>query len=1724
MPMKKLFTTLIYTLLALSVMGAAPITTTDGKGNTYTLNSKEKTAELTKGANIAALTIPGEIEYNSETYTVVSIGASAFKNYFRLSNVTISENIISIGDEAFSTCEQVTEITLPNSLKTIGASAFYGCKTLGNITIPNNVTEIGASAFEECNAITTFIFPDGVKHISDRILYNCKNIETLKISPYTETIGVYSFRSCVKVTELDLPNTLISIGEDAFFSCTNITEFKICENVVSIGNEAFGGCTHLQSLYVEGGSTSLGSKAFNAITNLNSLNIYVPDTRYDYYIAADGWKDWKDNIKQMTASGTTFEFQGLKYIVTDETAKTAKLVGYKTATGNLIIPEKASKSGVLYTVTSIGTHALNKNNGLISVSVASTVKTIADYVFAECANLESVTLPDGLEKNGAGVFYGCTKLNSITLPTNITTITESMFDGCASLSSITIKGQITAIGNRAMYGCAKIESLEFSDVLGSIGNNAFYGCAKLATIKIAANNVTLGTGAFDGLPDTFIIYGPASRLKTYKVAQNWSSYADHIKAEGVVDEVKLINGLYYEITDFTDLTVKLVGYETVGEELVIPDEVEIDDKKYKVTYIDANALEGASNLTQIVVPETILTINATAFYGIPSTTKIYVYEIKYEEYIVDPNWAAYLSMLEVIATVNDFTQDGIKYKVTGSDKKQVHIVGFESSVATDIELPLTVKYENKIYTLTGIDENAFKDCAKLASITFTDNINEIGAGAFSGCTSLKTFTLPKNVSNVADNLLTGCTSLTTVTLHENVTSIGDYSFANCTKITEMKIPESVAQIGKGAFMGCNKLEKVNIPEVVTIISDDMFHNCYLLDSVSFSPNVTTIGKNAFYSCKRIKVVDIPKNITSIGETAFYGCETLNLIVVYSENCKLGKNAFTSIASSYKIYVPESRLNYYKTAENWVMYSNFMKPLKTDGKSFLLNGIYYRIIDFDNYLVQIFGYESVSTKLTIPDTVTFNDKKYAVKSIADKSFADCTVATEITLPKTIDYIGKSAFFNCAKLTKINIPENVTAINEYTFAECAKLRTIAIPEGVTKIGEYAFANCDALTTANLPPNLEAINRGIFQGCHHLLNVVIPDGIETVAANAFTDCSYLADVKFSNDVKTIEKEAFANNRTFEYLEFPETLTDISENAFYGCWILKKVIVRGENTKLGEGAFDECDKITIIYVPITALEKYKAAENWSKYKDIIKPLYFTKVTTDYGCTTDQRSDMLMDSTITFTVDKDFELKVLVNGEDMTESLVQNGNTYSLKIINLSEAKSIRAITSLAVNQSGYYEIANEQQLYWFVEHVSQDGNQKANGIITADIVCNTNVVERVKIGKTAELRQWYPNYYTGEYRTINRNAVFEGKLNGNGHTISGIYINDTTLTNAGLFQTLKGTIENLAITDSYILTKENSGIVCGNNLGTISGCYIQGETKGKNNVGGIAGTSSGKIENCIFEGKTTGENNVGTIAGENKGTISSVITYGTTSGNNHIGVICGANSGTASNCRYFTEITKMGAIDGKNDSTNFVYPTTYLEGASKEYSSHFDTTTVFTAGNTVAVSSMAELTLPYLTNFEALSKKDFIIEIKIDGYTKSYFTGRTINKNGYLLVTDTETFQKDTFQISSPEVTIYEPDMMKARNATIYGTIYDLDFSYKIQLIPNPTPVSTVDVNGVKVWGYGSTLYIENAENRKIEIFDLSGRLIKTEECTNNRLQITLRNGFYLVKIGGSIWKVNL
>lgn len=66
----------------------------------------------------------------------------------------------------------------------------------------------------------------------------------------------------------------------------------------------------------------------------------------------------------------------------------------------------------------------------------------------------------------------------------------------------------------------------------------------------------------------------------------------------------------------------------------------------------------------------------------------------------------------------------------------------------------------------------------------------------------------------------------------------------------------------------------------------------------------------------------------------------------------------------------------------------------------------------------------------------------------------------------------------------------------------------------------------------------------------------------------------------------------------------------------------------------------------------------------------------------------------------------------------------------------------------------------------------------------------------------------------------TFTGTLDGLGHTISRMYINNSESAKQGLFGTLEGTVKNLKITNSYV-NGQTSGFIAGTNEGIIENCY---------------------------------------------------------------------------------------------------------------------------------------------------------------------------------------------------------------------------------------------------------------------------------------------------------------
>ena len=164
------------------------------------------------------------------------------------------------------------------------------------------------------------------------------------------------------------------------------------------------------------------------------------------------------------------------------------------------------------------------------------------------------------------------------------------------------------------------------------------------------------------------------------------------------------------------------------------------------------------------------------------------------------------------------------------------------------------------------------------------------------------------------------------------------------------------------------------------------------------------------------------------------------------------------------------------------------PLASMAYDFEVDGIYYKLTGSSSVAVTSKGdgrwssdyTGSYSGDITIPSTVNYNNKSYAVTSIGDSAFYYCSSLTSIAIPEGVTSIGSSAFEGCSSLTSITIPEGVTAISDYTFYYCSSLTSIAIPEGVTSIGEGAFYYCSDLTSITIPKGITSIGYGTFNYC--------------------------------------------------------------------------------------------------------------------------------------------------------------------------------------------------------------------------------------------------------------------------------------------------------------------------------------------------------------------------------------------------------------------------------------------------------------------------------------------------------------------------------------------------------------------------------------------------------------------------------------------------------------------
>ena len=235
-------------------------------------------------------------------------------------------------------------------------------------------------------------------------------------------------------------------------------------------------------------------------------------------------------------------------------------------------------------------------------------------------------------------------------------------------------------------------------------------------------------------------------------------------------------------------------------------------------------------------------------------------------------------------------------------------------------------------------------------------------------------------------------------------------------------------------------------------------------------------------------------------------------------------------------------------------------------------------------------------------------------------------------------------------------------------------------------------------------------------------------------------------------------------------------------------------------------------------------------------------------------------------------------------------------------------------------YQIGTAEQLAAFRDKVNGSNGtaqNDAHAVLTADIDLE---------GSADDL--WTP--IGSDYRN-----VYTGTFDGDGHTISGLYVSRDNY--VGLFGSVGagGAVKNLKVSG----TVTGSGITAGAsrpiggvvavNAGTVENCVFTGTVTGPSYsisiyTGGVVGRNTGAIKNCSNTGTITGHYNnfTGGVAGfNNGGTIENCYNTGTVNGNGyHTGGVAGYNqSGTIENCYNTGKITGSSTYTGSVMGSNF-------------------------------------------------------------------------------------------------------------------------------------------------------------------------------------------------------------
>lgn len=943
----------------------------------------------------------GDVELNNKKYKKINSGvitisdgtktipSRAFANFDKVTDIILPDSLIEIGSEAFTGCLSLTKITLPSSINTISSGMFFGCTNLEEVETAGYINKVGESTFEGCVNLSKINFGENLDEIGKRAFKGCESLKNITLGYSVYTIGDYAFQDMTSLEVVTIPYTVdgmgTGIGKGIFTGCSNLKE-------ITLGYLGKG-VSETKTLgyyfeYVE------DTENFTE-TIQNNVRYYLPNslekvTVISGGIIASAFENC-NNIKEISVTDGLLGIPSYAFFNCESLTTLSIGDSYRTVGDYAFSGCKKLMISINNTVTQIGEGAYKDCLYLQSVDLSTYITQIKDHTFEGCINLAITTVPDAITKIGDYAFSGCKSMNSFTIPSGVKNIGSFAFKDCTRFQTFSFPQTVETIGEGALSGCYNITILSIPFVGYSIDN----------TYNINTLGFTFGTDRYDystptDNPEGFstIYYLPKKLTKVVVKGGNNvpdGAFAGCSTLETINLQFNFDKIGFYAFANCKSLkSVNMTNtYKIIGEYAFSGCESLQSFNFYNnLTNIGPYAFSGCKSLTKITTPQTVNIIPEGMFYNCLSLKTLII-----TDNITQINYNAFRNCYKLVEIYN---QSSLSL-VTGSydngsvalyaydiyddlsTPSKIHLYGdysFYEASDNDIYLieyfgsnrnvALPDTYKSKNYQInsgafygnqnitsivikegvTGIKDNAFKDCYRLVQVTNLSSLNiEKGSTNYG---EVAFYALVVNNTDLGDPMIVEEGDFI---FYEGETDnyLIDYSGYDSNVVLPKSYKDSEYKVLRYAFYNKTQIRQITLPNTVRVYRGDVFNGCtsiievyydgsiddwchteffneysnpmaftdkfYILDengeisfngknyttisSVTIPTDITKLGSSLFMNIKTLENVILHDNITSIGSYTFSGCTSIKELIIPDSVKSLGIYAFAYMTAPVK---------------------------------------------------------------------------------------------------------------------------------------------------------------------------------------------------------------------------------------------------------------------------------------------------------------------------------------------------------------------------------------------------------------------------------------------------------------------------------------------------------------------------------------------------------------------------------------------------------------------------------------------------------------------------------------------------------------------------------------------------------------------------------------------------------------------------------------------------------